>query len=101
MVKEMHYQENTLFDVDPKVKVVMVTQNVAQYPWHHVTYVQAHLMFLHSMVKEKMQLQENTLFTVTLWSRSHEMLPSTFDIMWSMHQQSLILLHPTVKEKMT
>ena len=28
------------------------------------------------------------------------MLPSTFDIMWPMQQQSLILLHPTVKEKM-
>ena len=26
------------------------------------------------------------------------MLPSTFDIMCHMHQQSLILLHPTVKE---
>ena len=37
MVKEMHYQENTLFDLDPKVKV-NVTQNVAQYPLHHVTY---------------------------------------------------------------
>ena len=28
------------------------------------------------------------------------MLPSTLDIMWPMHQQSLILLHPKVKEKM-
>ena len=28
------------------------------------------------------------------------MLPSTLDIMCPMHQQSLILLHPTVKEKM-
>ena len=36
-VKEMHYQENTLFDLDPKVKVVKVTQNVAQYPRLHVT----------------------------------------------------------------
>ena len=34
MVKEMHYQENTLFDLDSKVKV---TQNVAQYPRHHMT----------------------------------------------------------------
>ena len=37
---------------------------------------------------------------LTLTSRSHEMLPSTFYIMWPMHQQSLILLHPMVKEKM-
>ena len=28
------------------------------------------------------------------------MLPSIFNIMWPMHQQSLMLLHPTVKEKM-
>ena len=41
MVKEMHYQENTLFDLDPKVKGVKVTQNVPQYPRHHVTYAPA------------------------------------------------------------
>ena len=35
MVKEMHFQENTLFDLDHKVKV---TQNVAEYPLHHVIY---------------------------------------------------------------
>ena len=35
MVKEMHYQENTLFDLDLGVKV---TQNVAQCPLHHVPY---------------------------------------------------------------
>ena len=38
IVKEMHYQEKTSFDLDPKVKV---TQNVAQYPPHHVTYAPA------------------------------------------------------------
>ena len=32
--KEMHLQEITLFDLDLGVKV---TQNVAQYPLHHVT----------------------------------------------------------------
>ena len=41
MAKEMHYQENTLFDLDPKVKGVKVTQNVAQNPQHHVTYASA------------------------------------------------------------
>ena len=60
MVKEMHYQENTLFDFDPKVKGVKVAQNVAQYPRHHVTYAQQSLMLLHPMVKEKMHLQEDT-----------------------------------------
>ena len=34
----MHLQENTLFDLDLGVKV---TQNVAQYPQHHVTYAPA------------------------------------------------------------
>ena len=38
MVKEMHYHENTLFDLDPKVKV---TQNVAQNPRLFVTYAPA------------------------------------------------------------
>ena len=35
MVKEMHLQENTFFDLDPKVNV---TQNVAQCPLQHVIY---------------------------------------------------------------
>ena len=47
---------------------------------------QQNLMLLHPMVKEKMHLQENTLFDL--------------DIMWPMHQHNLILLHRTVKEKM-
>ena len=34
-VKEMHLQENTVFDLDLRVKV---TQDVNQYPLHHVTY---------------------------------------------------------------
>ena len=39
MVKDKIYlQENTLFDLDLEVKV---TQNVAQYPQHHVTYAPA------------------------------------------------------------
>ena len=33
-------------------------------------------------------------------SMTHEMLPSTLHIMWPMHQQSLMLLHPKVKVKM-
>ena len=38
MVKEMHHQEKTLFDLNLRVKGVKVTQNVAQYPRLHVTY---------------------------------------------------------------
>ena len=41
MVKEMHYQGNTLFELYPKVKGVKVTQSVAQYPPHHVPYATA------------------------------------------------------------
>ena len=41
MVKEMHYQENTLFELDPKVKGVKVTQKVAKNPRLHVTYAPA------------------------------------------------------------
>ena len=41
MVKEMHCKEDTLFDFDPKVKRVKITQNVAKYPRLHVTYAPA------------------------------------------------------------
>ena len=74
MVKEkMHLQENTLFDLGVKI-----TQNVvAQYPRHHVTYATAKFdvatshgkgerMLLHPTVKEKIHLQENTLFDLDL-----------------------------------
>ena len=33
--EEIHLQENSIFDLDLGVKV---TQNVAQYPLHHVTF---------------------------------------------------------------
>ena len=43
------------------------------------------------MVKEEMHLPENTLFDLDLQvrSRSHQMFPSAFYIMWAMHLQSL------------
>ena len=52
------------------------------------------------MVKEKMQLQENTLFDLDLGVKADKMLSSTLNIMWPMHQQSLILLHLMNEEKM-
>ena len=82
MVKEkMHLQENTLFDLELKVKA---TQNVAQCPLHHVTY--APTEFEVSMSKG---LGGNAFMrnfniwplTLTLGSRSHEMLPSNLYIM--------------------
>ena len=66
MVKEMHYQENTLFDLDPKVKGVKVARNNAQYPRHHVSYAPAKFDVPQPMVKDKMHLQENTLFDLDL-----------------------------------
>ena len=75
----MHLQEITSFDLDPKVKV---TRNIAKYPRHHVTYASAKFDVAHPMVKEKMHLQENTLFDPDLGgSRSQEMLPSALYIM--------------------
>ena len=59
-------KKNTLFDLDPKVRGIKVTQNVDQYPRLHVTYAPASLMLLHPMVKGKMHLQENTLFDLDL-----------------------------------
>ena len=50
----MHLQENILFDLD--------LRDVAQYPGHHVTYAPANLMLLHPTIKEKMHLQEYTLY---------------------------------------
>ena len=35
LTEEMHLQENSFFDLDPKVKVAW---SVTQYPLHHVTY---------------------------------------------------------------
>ena len=62
MVKEKMLYKNTLFDIDLGVKV---TQNVAQYPRHHVTLVhQQSLILLHPTVKEKMHLQKNTLYKI-------------------------------------
>ena len=47
-----------------------------------------------------MHLQKIHYLTLTLGSRSHEMVPITLDSMWPMHEQSLILLHSTIMEKM-
>ena len=37
-----------------------------QLPWHHVTYAPARFDVAHPMVKEKMHLQEKTLFDLDL-----------------------------------
>ena len=73
---------------------VKVTQNVAQYPLHCVTYAPAKFEVAMSTIKEEMYLQENTLYDLDLGS--HKMLPSTLHIMLSTHLQNLKLLNQTV-----
>ena len=77
------------FDLDPKVKV---TQNVAQYPLHHVTYPATKFE-----VTMSNRLGGDTItriyniwpMTLTLGSRSHEMVPSSLYIMWPIQLRSL------------
>ena len=74
-------------------------QNVAQYPLHDVTYSATKIE-----VATSNRLGGDTFtrkciigpLTLTLGSRSHEMLPSTLYIMCPIHLQSLKLLHLTV-----
>ena len=49
------------FYLDPKVKV---THNAAKYSLHYVTYEPAKFDVATSQVKEKMHLQENTIFDI-------------------------------------
>ena len=60
MVKEMHLQENTFFDLDLKVNV---TQNVAQCALQHVTYA---VTTSKGLGLEEMHLQENTFFDLRI-----------------------------------
>ena len=58
------------------------------------------LNLLRPMVKER-HLQEKALFDLDFkGSKLYKMLPSTLDIMQPMHQQSLMLLHLMVQEKL-
>ena len=72
-------QENSIFNLDLKV-----TQNVAQYPLHHVTYLATKFAVATSKglggdaLTRKFNIGPLTL---TLGSMSHEMLPSTLYIL--------------------
>ena len=55
----MDLQESKLYDLDLGVKV---TQNVAKYHPHHVSYAPVNFEVAMSNVQEKIHLQENTLF---------------------------------------
>ena len=82
------------FDLDLGVKV---TQNVAQYPLHHVTYPATKFE-----VARSNRLGGDTftwkyiIWSLTLGSRSHKMLPSNLYIMWPFLLQSLKLLRQKV-----
>ena len=78
---------------------VKVTRNVAQYPLHHVTYLATKFAVATSKglggdaITRKFNIWPLTL---TLGSRSHEMLPSTLYIVWPIQLQSFKLLCRTV-----
>ena len=75
----MHLQENTLYDLD-----LGVTQNVAQYPLHHVTYAPTkfEVATSNSLVGDAFTIKYIIYpLTLTLRSRSHETSPSTLFIM--------------------
>ena len=84
------------FDLDLGVKV---TQNVAQYPLHHVTYPATKFE-----VARSNRLGGDTFtrkyiiwsLTLTLGSRSHKMLPRNLYNMWPFQLQSLKLLRQNV-----
>ena len=79
MVKEeMHLQEKKIYD--PKVKV---TYNIAQYPQHHKTYIPAQFEVATSnILREDAKIYKKIHYlTLTLGSRSYEVLPSTLYIM--------------------
>ena len=58
------------------------------------------LKLLCPTVKEEINIQKIHYLTLTLASKSHEILPSTLYIMRLMHLQRLKLPCPTVKEQM-
>ena len=83
------------FDLDLGVKV---TQNVAQYPLHHVTYPATKFEVARSNRLGDTFTRKYIIrsLTLTLGSRSHKMLPSNLYIMWPFLLQSLKLLRQKV-----
>ena len=93
------FTKNTIFDTFDLDLGFKVTRNIAQYPLHYVTYLATKFE-----VATSNRLEGDTftrkyiiwLLTLTLGSRSHEMLPSTLYFMWHIQLQSLKLLRLTV-----
>ena len=86
------YKKIHFLTLDLRVKV---TQNIAQYPLHYVTYSATKIV-----VAMSSRLGGDTFtrkyiiwpLTLTFGSRSHKMLSSTLYIMWPIQIQSLMLL---------
>ena len=75
VMKQMHLQENTVFDLGVKV-----TQDVAQHPLHHVTFAFAMFDAATSNYKGDAFRKKIQYLTLTIRTRSHKMLPSTLYI---------------------
>ena len=78
-------------------------QNVAKCRLHHVTYAPTEFEVTTSRALERETFTRKFNIwplTLTLGSRSHEMLPSTFYIMWPIQLKSSKLLGQKVKEEM-
>ena len=88
------------FDLD---LVVKVTQNVAQYPLHHVTYPATKFEVARSNRFGGDAFTRKYIIwplTLTLGSRSHKIFPRNLYIMWPFQLQSLKLLRQKVEEEM-
>ena len=72
----MDLQESTLYDLEVKV-----TQNVAKYHPHHVTYAPANFKVAMSNGLGESFYKKIHYLTLAPRSRSHEVLPSTLNIM--------------------
>ena len=93
--EEMQFQVNTLFDRDPgHMKCCLVPSTSCDLCTGKIwsCYFQK---FMRRCIYKKIHY-----LTSSLGSRSHEVLPSTLDIMWPMHRQNLKFLLPKVYEEM-
>ena len=75
--------------------------NVARYPPHHVTYAPVKFEVATSNGLGDELTRKNIIWplTLTLVTRSHEMLPSTLYFMWPIQVQSLKLLRLTFRRR--
>ena len=73
----------------------MVTQNVAEYPPHHVTHGSGKFEVATLTLKEMHLKEKMHSLTLTMALRSHEILPRNFYSMCHIHLQNLKSQCPT------